>query len=202
DEAVPAPLPAPHPAVTSDLAEAATSEVAKMAQTSDVKDTHAEIARSLYFACRHRGFPVDEPDLKAIVVGSSLIAIPMALRAGASIRPIEASVDDLAREVGVPSVSVENDPRPFHVRFLVGRRDREFPQLPTQAAPLVEPESQSYLGLYLGRTIEGQDFASFVSSWPHMLIAGTTGSGKTTFLRSMLRQLTSFDPTFLQLAVV
>jgi hypothetical protein len=86
------------------------------------------LSRDLYAACRQRAFPVEEPDPANILVGPSLLAVSMALRAGAALRPIEAALDDLAREVGVNSISVENDPvRPFHVRFLVERREREFP---------------------------------------------------------------------------
>jgi DNA helicase HerA-like ATPase len=37
--------------------------------------------------------------------------------------------------------------------------------------------------------VDGKPFRSHVSEWPHLLVAGTTGSGKTTFLRSLLLQV-------------
>jgi S-DNA-T family DNA segregation ATPase FtsK/SpoIIIE len=127
----------------------------------------------------------------------------MDLRAGASIRPIEGALDDLAREVGAESVSVENDPdRPYHVRFTAARRHRQFPTLPAEAAPIIDKHSQSYLGLYLGRTLDGQDHVSFVSTWPHMLVGGSTGSGKTTFVKTLLAQLARVEPGRFSVVVI
>jgi hypothetical protein len=161
------------------------------------------MANDLQFACRQRGFRVQLPEATHIVTGPSLVAVSMALEAGESIRPIEAALDDLAREVGVASISVENDPdRPFYIRFLLPRPDRVFPSLPEQVAPIVEVESQSYVGVYLGQTLEGGSYPSFLSSWPHMLVGGTTGSGKTTFIRSIVRQFDRFDPALIKLVLV
>src|SRR5262249_37342028 len=151
----------------------------EVVRVTRVEPTEQDIAlsRDLYAACRQRSFPVEEPDLANVLVGPSLLAVSMALRAGAALRPIEAALDDLSREVGVSGISVENDPiRPFHVRFLVERPERQFPELPPWAAPMVSPDADSYLGFHLGKTLEGEDFVSFASDWPHMLIGGTTGS--------------------------
>jgi S-DNA-T family DNA segregation ATPase FtsK/SpoIIIE len=67
---------------------------------------------------------------------------------------------------------------------------------------LAEEDSQSYLGLRMGETLEGHDFLSFVSSWPHMLVGGSTNSGKTTFIRSLLLQLARLDPKFAKVVIV
>ena len=176
-----------------------TAEIVELTGSSDA----ANASTDLFLACRHRGFHVGRPDPRFVVVGPSLISISMELQAGASIRPIEQATEDLAREVGVPSISVENDPdHPFHVRFLLARQDRVFPGLPSVAAPLCDLESQSYLGFFLGETLTGENFQSWLSAWPHMLVAGTTGSGKTTFLRSLLRQIGAMPTEAIQVAIV
>jgi len=155
----------------------------------DTDDQTLVLARDLYLACRQRGFAVSEPESPDITQGPSLISIPMALDAGASIRPIESALEDLARELGIQSLEVENDPdRAYYVRFLAARKDRHYPQIPASPAPLVETETSSYLGVWMGQDLQGRDVSSFVSSWPHMLVSGTTGSGKTTFMKSVLRQ--------------
>lgn len=172
-------------------------------ESTDGLDDVEQLARNLYLACRQRGIPVDEPDYADITRGPSLLSVPMPLASGASIRPIESSLEDLAREVAVSSVDVENDPeRAYHIRFLVARPDRQFPSLPDTAAPLVDPEDLAYQGFYLGRTLEGDDFLSFMSSWPHMLVSGTTGSGKTTFIQSLLRQLGSRPSETVSVAII
>jgi hypothetical protein len=184
-------------------AEAARGEDERPAQRTPPSELDLALSRDLYAACRQRSFPVEEPDPTHVLVGPSLLAVSMALRAGAALRPIEAALDDLAREVGVGSVSVENDPiRPFHVRFLVERREREFPEVPSDPAPMVAADGESYLGFHLGKTLEGEDFASFASDWPHMLIGGTTGSGKTTFIKSLLRQINARDPDLVKVAII
>ena len=140
---------------------------------------------------------------ESIVLGPTLIAASMELRQGASIRPIESALADLAREVGVEAISVENDPaRPFYIRFLIARQDREFPELPAEPAPIVEPAEQAYLGVFIGATTDGRPFLSWVSSWPHMLVSGTTGSGKTTFIRSLLGQAGRLAPPQLKVIVL
>jgi DNA segregation ATPase FtsK/SpoIIIE-like protein len=112
----------------------------------------------------------------------------MGLEVGESSRPIEAVASDLARELGVASLELENDPdRPQHIRFLLARKDRVFPELP-EAAPFLDTASSNYLGIYLGADLIGRPYPSFMSTWPHALIGGTTGSGKTTLLKSIAKQ--------------
>lgn len=161
------------------------------------------LAKDIYASCRQRDFPVGEPDISAVSVGPSLVTIPMELESGASKRPIENATEDLAREVGAPRISVENDPeRSFHIRFVVARRDRDFVSLPDRDPNLVHPEKEQYFGLMLGVELDGALFESYVSSWPHMLIGGSTGSGKTTFIRSLLRQFIRLPAEALNLVVI
>ena len=196
------------PDESGDRTEAATvradKKIAKQGELVDEGNSEPiMIANDLFLACQQRGFRVQKPHDSNVTVGPSLISISMEIEAGTSIRPIEQATADLAREVGVPEISVANDPdRPFHLRFLVARKDRFFPTLPSQPAPLVGEDSQSYLGFFLGQTLDGEDYASFLSSWPHMLIAGTSGSGKTTFLQSLLRQVSMRDAKCINVAVV
>jgi hypothetical protein len=199
--------PEPSEAATEEIDQRRTGPVEpadRVATTRrDPTASDLQMSQDLFLACRQRGFAVSEPDPENVLVGPALLAVSMALEPGASLRPIEAALDDLAREVGVGTVSVENDPiRPFHVRFLVERREREFPDLPTESAPLVAPSNDDYLGFYLGRTLDGRDFMTYASGWPHMLIGGTTGSGKTTFIKSLLRQVNASNPSFVKVVVI
>jgi S-DNA-T family DNA segregation ATPase FtsK/SpoIIIE len=45
-------------------------------------------------------------------------------------------------------------------------------------------------------------YESWLSTWPHALVAGTTGSGKTTFMRSLLGQLNFIGSAYSQVVVV
>lgn len=157
----------------------------------------------LLAACRSRGFRVSESEGESLRVGPSLISTAFALEFGESLRPIENSLTDLAREVGVATLEVRNHPNlPGHVEFLIPRQQRHFPELPSERAPLIAHESQQYLGLHLGQRIDGSPFISFVSSWPHMLVGGTSGSGKTTFLRSVLHQFGHLTGEQIQVIII
>lgn len=162
-----------------------------------------QLVLQLEAACRLRGFPIDPIELPDVVVGSALLVVPAGLAAGASMKPIEAALDDLARELGASHLSVENDPtRPYYLRFLVPRRERSFPRLPSFPPSFDNGAGNEYFGLSFGVEVDGQSYTSFLSEWPHLLVAGTTGSGKTTFLKNLLVQLNRLPQESLSLAVV
>jgi hypothetical protein len=154
-------------------------------------------------ACKLRGFRIGEIDPSAAVEGPTLIAVSVELAAGESLRPIQSAAPDIGRELGVPSVVVENDPkRQYHIRFLLPRADRFFPILPEPGADMIRFGAEHYYPLFVGAGVDGQPFVSHVSEWPHLLVAGTTGSGKTTFLKSLLHQLNALPAGELSLVIV
>lgn len=65
------------------------------------------------------------------------------------------------------------------VGFEVPREVRKFPNLPT---------NQGY-SLAIGQTIMGEPRWFDIRTAPHLLVAGSTGSGKSVFLHSMIKQL-------------
>ena len=81
------------------------------------------------------------------------------------------------------------------------RPDREFPRLPT-ATPSPLTATEDYLPFLIGQTIDGRDFETSLESWPHMLIAGTSGSGKSTVVKSILRQAALHGPGRLKTLIV
>ena len=163
----------------------------------------SRLAEQLLALCKARGFRTEEIAEGSVTVGPTLISASISLQVAESARPIELALDDLARELGVPSLEMDNDPdRQFHVRFLIARKDREFPVAPVEAPPLVAPNGEDYGGLNVGADLLGRPFLSYLSSWPHSLVGGTTGSGKTTFLRSLIRQATQHSARSLRVVVV
>mgnify|MGYP006282602499 CR=1 FL=1 len=170
-----------------------------------VLDADSEkLAHELLMVCQRHAIPLDQLTPLRILVGPSLFAVSVKLKVGAQINAIERRLDDIMRDLGLGDraneVSVENDSEPSAVRFLIPRKNREFPSLPSDERDLIH--QNSYLPLALGQTLDGQDFISTIESWPHMLVAGSSGSGKTTLLRSLLLQLARFPDSSLDLIVV
>lgn len=75
------------------------------------------------------------------------------------------------------------------VGFEVPREARSFPALPS---------SQGF-ELAIGQTIQGEVRRFDIRTAPHMLVAGSSGSGKTVFLHSVIRQLKSISSVDLHL---
>ena len=171
-------------------------------QTS--KDRNAALARDFITAARMHGVAVASSDPAYIQVGPALFAVGILLKEGTSIQPLRARLADIAREIGLGDraheIEVDQDEKPRTVRVLLPRPDRQSPTLPRRPETLVSADG--YLPIFIGQTVDGTNFSSPIESWPHMLVAGTTGSGKTTFLKSILQQLGAFSAQKLQVIVV
>jgi hypothetical protein len=173
-------------------------------QETIIKNEAFEIAKQFISAARQRGIRMEhEPSW--VTVGPTLIAFGAILPVGGRVDDLKRVIEDVARDIGRGAqhhlMSVENDSNPQTVRVLIPRTDREFPRLPHNPARLSASED-GYVPLYIGKTIDGADHVSTLDSWPHLLVAGTTGSGKTTFLRSIFSQLARFGPRYVQLIMV
>ncbi len=120
---------------------------------------------------------------------------------------------DLARSLGVGSIRI--------VEVIEGREtigveipnaDRESVMLGEVIASKEFEDAKSPLTLAYGKDIEGKPVLEDLAALPHLLIAGTTGSGKSVALNSMLMsilykanpqevKLVLIDPKMLELSV-
>jgi S-DNA-T family DNA segregation ATPase FtsK/SpoIIIE len=65
------------------------------------------------------------------------------------------------------------------------------------------PHDPNQLMVYAGVSVTGEDFSFDLASAPHLLVGGTTGSGKSVFLHSLLLSLLMrHTPDTLQLALI
>lgn len=164
------------------------------------------IANDFIQAAKVHGIPVVATGPAYIQAGPTLFAIGVRLREGTTMRSLQTRASDIARDIGLGdkahAIEVQNDAEPSTVKVLLPRTDRHFPLLPTAEHPPLLGPSSEYLPISIGQTIEGRDYQATVESWPHMLVAGSSGSGKTTFIKSLLRQCSLFGPGYVQTVVV
>ena len=120
---------------------------------------------------------------------------------------------DLARALSVVSVRVvENIPGKAFVGLEIPNERREIVRLREILSSSAYEAVTSPLALALGKDISGQAVVTDLARMPHLLIAGTTGSGKSVCLNALILsfvfkstpsdvRLILIDPKMLELAV-
>src|SRR6185503_13728741 len=95
-------------------------------------------------------------------------------------------VDDLCLALKAESVRIDRMPGKPHVGIEVPnpRRETIFLREVIESRPF--QESPSKLTIALGKTIDGLNYVADLAKMPHLLIAGTTGSGKSVGVNSLI----------------
>ncbi|MGI9327420.1 MAG: DNA translocase FtsK [Pseudomonadales bacterium] len=132
---------------------------------------------------------------------------------GIKVQRISALAKDLARSLAVISVRiVEIIPGKSVIGIEIPNEHREMVQLKEVLSSDAFQNSASPLTLALGSDIAGAPVVADVSKMPHLLVAGTTGSGKSVGVNAMLLsmlykstpedvRLIMVDPKMLELSV-
>jgi len=133
--------------------------------------------------------------------------------AGIKVSRISSLAKDLARSLSVISVRiVELIPGKSFIGLEVPNKDREIVRLSEILSSTVYQQARSPLSLALGKEIAGRPVIVDLGKMPHLLVAGTTGSGKSVGLNAMLLsilykatpqevKLIMIDPKMLELAI-
>ncbi|MGO1460997.1 MAG: DNA translocase FtsK [Marinobacter sp.] len=107
--------------------------------------------------------------------------------AGVKVSKISNLAKDLARSLAVLSVRVvEVIPGKSVVGIEIPNEKREIVRLSEVLGSKVFTESSSALTMALGNDIGGNPMVANLSKMPHLLVAGTTGSGKSVGVNAML----------------
>ncbi|MEX2475551.1 DNA translocase FtsK [Marinobacter sp.] len=107
--------------------------------------------------------------------------------AGVKVSKISNLAKDLARSLAVLSVRVvEVIPGKSVVGIEIPNEEREMVRLSEVLSARVFQDSSSPLTMALGNDIGGNPMVANLSKMPHLLVAGTTGSGKSVGVNAML----------------
>lgn len=114
------------------------------------------------------------------IEGSSLTLYRFEPSIGVKMSKIEAYVKDLEQVIGVSGIRVLAPiPNTIFIGFEVPRETRTFPKLPKNTG----------FDIAIGETIMGTVRHFDIRTAPHILVAGSTGSGKSVFLNGLIKQL-------------
>ncbi len=133
------------------------------------------------------GVPVN---VVAVYPGPVITRFEMELAAGVKVSKITGLAKDLARALTVTRVRVvEVIPGKAVVGLEIPNEYRELVRLREILESSEYTESTSHLSLALGKDIAGNPVVVNLAKMPHLLVAGTTGSGKSVGINVMLLSL-------------
>ena len=162
----------------------------------DISKVVGELSKFLAYRSEFVGSVAEAQAL----IGPTFISVKFPFDRGAVLAPLQRAESDIARDLGVKFVNIDNDEQAGRIQVLIPRLDREFPKLVFSNDEI--NIGSHYLNLSIGQDLSGTDFKAPISTWPHALVAGTTGSGKTSFIRSILGQLNKWGDKYSEIALV
>ncbi|MEE2651435.1 MAG: DNA translocase FtsK 4TM domain-containing protein, partial [Pseudomonadota bacterium] len=126
----------------------------------------------------------------AVFPGPVITRFELEPDAGVKVSKISNLVKDLARSLAVVSVRVvEVIPGKPYVGIEIPNEDREIVNFREVLSSQAFEASKSALTLALGHDISGEPVCADLAKMPHLLVAGTTGSGKSVGVNAMLLSL-------------
>jgi S-DNA-T family DNA segregation ATPase FtsK/SpoIIIE len=165
------------------LEEVAQKDVGKAFSANKLETLSREVeARLLEFGA--------EVNVVAVYPGPVITRFELELAAGLKISKISGLSKDLARALSVNSVRVvEVIPGKSVIGIEIPNEDRALVRLKEILRSAQYEASSSPLSLALGKDISGEPAVVNLAKMPHLLVAGTTGSGKSVGINVMLLSL-------------
>ncbi len=109
--------------------------------------------------------------------------------AGVKYSKITGLADDLCLAMTAESVLIDRIPGKSTVGIQIPNHAREQISLREMLESEIYRRSNSKLTIALGKTIHGEPFVADLATMPHLLIAGSTGTGKSVGINSMLTSI-------------
>ncbi len=109
--------------------------------------------------------------------------------AGVKYSKVTGLADDLCLAMQAESVLIDRIPGKSTVGIQIPNPNRELISMRELLESDAYKRSPSRLTLALGKTIHGEPFVSDLATMPHLLIAGSTGTGKSVSVNAMLSSI-------------
>ncbi len=154
-----------------------------------------------------------EAQVVGVQPGPVVVRFELSLAPGIKVSKVSGLAKDIARSLAIVSVRVvEVIPGKPYVGLEVPNTHREIVRLRELLEHPEYAKNKSPLTLVLGKDISGKIKLADLSKMPHLLVAGTTGSGKSVGVNAMLLsilfkatpkdvRLIMIDPKMLELSV-
>jgi len=119
--------------------------------------------------------------------GPVITMFELELAAGVKVSQISALSNDMARALGVGAVRVVAPlPGKHTIGIEVPNSEKEKVRMKDMFELAGSKPQKMHIPLYLGKDSSGESLVSDLTKMPHLLIAGTTGSGKSVCINSII----------------
>ncbi len=153
----------------------------------------SKLANDFKRSCNGYGIQIDECEPSKAIIGSSVIRFPFKLSRGQRISALRDRLEDIGREIRRNGVLVQTDTNSD--TFLdVPRTIRDTVLFSDMIDKIPDVTSQEQLYFPLGRRPDGKDIFKNLKECPHLLVGGSTGSGKSVFLYTLLCAILKSHP--------
>lgn len=166
------------------------NETKKDAFNEDIQQLVKDFKR----ACNDYNVSLRECDAENAVIGPSVIRLKFKLGRGQALQGLSNHLEDIGREMKRTGVIIQQVHNSDDLLLDVPRLQREKVLFKDVIHLLPKVTSPEQLYFPLGRTPNGEDLIKDLGQMPHMLVGGSTGSGKSVFLFSMLAALIMTHP--------
>lgn len=181
--------PAAEPVGTAPDSEPLPAAPSESAADREEQARIREHAAALRRVLRDYNVPVVEIDPERVQVGPSVLRFRVRLGAGARIQALRSRAEDIGRELACHSTPlIDNIPGEPYVGIDLERPHREIVGLRDALSDLPTPEGLQ-LHIATGVTPDGSRVVLDLVQLPHLLVAGSTMSGKTVFLHAVVLSL-------------
>lgn len=155
------------------------------ADRGDIKNTASVIEKTLHsFGIAARVAEVN--------LGPAVTQYALEIALGTKVSKITSLSNDLALATEAPTGQIRIE-APIPGRNLIGieipNRSLEFVTLKTMLSSNAMQKQKSKLAVSMGLDVSGNPVVADIAKMPHVLIAGTTGSGKSIFMNSTICSL-------------
>lgn len=191
------------PIAPSIAAETPTEYVTKEeTQESKVVETDSGVSRKeidqlvkdFKRSCGDYHVSLRECNAEDTVVGPSVIRLKFRLGRGQALQGLSSHLEDIGREMKRTGVIIQQVPNSDELLLDIPRLKREKVLFKDVISFLPKVTSPEQLYFPIGRTPNGKDLFEDLGQMPHMLVGGSTGSGKSVFLFSMLAAMLMTHP--------
>lgn len=153
-----------------------------------------QLVKDFKRSCGDYHVSLRECNAEDTVVGPSVIRLKFRLGRGQARQGLSSHLEDIGREMKRTGVIIQQVPNSDELLLDVPRLKRKKVLFKDVISSLPKVTSPEQLYFPLGRTPNGKDLFEDLGQMPHMLVGGSTGSGKSVFLFSMLAAMLMTHP--------